>query len=118
MASELDKPFTIPEIYQAILAGGQNRAPGRDGIGLEFYKCTWEFIKEDTMFFENTITAQQKAGAIILLPKNKPTVHPTDRRPVTLLNTDIKIVSRILARRLRPIVEEHHKTTQYCGVHG
>jgi len=43
---------------------------------------------------------------------------PVDRRPITLLNCDYKILIRILARRLRPLLALHLKATQYCGVPG
>jgi hypothetical protein len=124
MANDLETPFTIPEIHHAITSGGQNRAPGRDGISLEFYKRTWDFIKDDlctilnTMFFGNTTTTQQKAGIIVCLPKPTPMLTPADRRPITPLNSDIKIVTRILVQRLWPKVEAHQQTTQYCEVPG
>ena len=38
--------------------------------------------------------------------------------PVTSLNTDYKILVRILANHLRPILEEQLRTTQFCCVPG
>jgi len=70
------------------------------------------------MFFGDTITPQQKAGIIVCLPKPAPMITPTDRRPITLLNSDLKIFTRIMSQRRRPTVEAHLKTTQYCGVPG
>jgi hypothetical protein len=89
--SYLETPFTIPEIHDAILSGGKNRAPDRDGISLEFYRRTWDLIQNDlsailnTMSFGDTITPQQKAGIIVCLPKPAPMLTPADRRPITLL---------------------------------
>jgi hypothetical protein len=39
-------------------------------------------------------------------------------RPVTLLNADYKIVARILAHRLLPVLEAHLKSTQCFRVPG
>ena len=42
--------------------GGRNKAPGSDGIGLEFYTTNWKIIKEDIveilnqMFLQRSIT--------------------------------------------------------------
>jgi hypothetical protein len=38
--------------------------------------------------------------------------------PIKLLNTDYMLLTRILARRLRPLRDWHLKDTQYCGVTG
>jgi exonuclease III len=119
-----EDPFTLIEIRNAISSGGQNRAPGRDGLGLSFYKATWTTICDDfclilnAMFFDGAITTQQKLGTIVCLPKSNRMLTPADRRPITLLNSDYKIVTRILAQRLRPVIEMHLCRTQYCGVPG
>jgi hypothetical protein len=41
-----------------------------------------------------------------------------DRRPITLLNTDYKLVTRMIAQRLKPILEKHFSKTQFCCVLG
>jgi hypothetical protein len=42
-----ETPFTPAEIYIAIYSGERNRAPGRDGLRLEFYKATRTIIHDD-----------------------------------------------------------------------
>jgi len=37
----LDMPLTSEELQRAVNKGGGNKAPGNDGIGLEFFKATW-----------------------------------------------------------------------------
>ena len=49
---------------------------------------------------------------------NSLNAHLRDYRRNTLLNTDYKILSRIIARRLNPVLEEHLRPTQYCVVPG
>ena len=101
-----------------------NKAPGIDGIGLEFYTTNWETIKEDLhevlnqMFMQKNITTQQKHGVIVCRPKLKDAQTPEGYRPITLLNTDYKILARILAYRLCPVLEEHLQTSQFCSVPG
>jgi len=37
---------------------------------------------------------------------------------MTLLNSDYKILARILAHLLRPVLEEHLRTSQFCSIPG
>ena len=70
------------------------------------------------MFCEGNKPQQQKRVVIICLPKAHRNQTPEDYRPITLLNTDYKILARIIAQRLRPVLAEHLTETQFCGVHG
>ena len=77
--------------------GERNKAPGKDGIGLEFYTTSWKIIKEDIveilnqMFQQRSITQQQKHGIIICLPKANAVQTPEGYRPITLQNSDYKL---------------------------
>jgi hypothetical protein len=119
-----ESPFTLEEVSRVIDSGGKNRAPGRDGLSLEFYKATKTIVGEDlcrilnNMFFDGAVIAQQKLGTIFRLPKHGPQLTPADRRPITLLNSDYKLLTRILAQRLRPLIDLHLNSTQDCGVTG
>jgi hypothetical protein len=64
------------------------------------------------MFFEDAITTQQKQGVVVCLPKTKSMLTPEDRLPITLLSTDCKIVTCIVAQRLRSVLEKHLIKTQ------
>jgi hypothetical protein len=114
----------MAEVSSAIASGGKNRFPGRDGLSLEFYKATQNIVGEDlcrilnNMFFDGAITPQHKLGTIVCLLKKDPQLTPADRRPITLLNTHYKILTRILTQRLRPIFDLYLNSTEYCGVLG
>jgi hypothetical protein len=116
--------FTQGETEQAIHAGGRKKAPGRDGLSSEFYKQIWEITKEEMVeifnqiFWDGLITPPQKQCVIISLPKKRGTNEPGDLRPITILNTDYKILARIVKQRLRPVLARHFKNTQFCGVPG
>jgi hypothetical protein len=70
------------------------------------------------MFYDRAVTPQQKLGTTVCLPKSGPMLMPANCRPITLLNCDYKILTRILAQRLRPLLASHVQATQYCGVLG
>jgi hypothetical protein len=114
-----EQTVTLEEIKQAIRKGGNNKAPGPDGIGTE----NWEIVKDDLfdvlnqMMLHETTDTQQNQGIIVCLPKPNGAQTPEGYRPVTLLNTDYKILARIIAHRIRPVMEKLHES-QYCGVPG
>jgi hypothetical protein len=119
----LERPIAMEEIRHALRTGGCNKTSGSDGISLEFYKANWT-VKDDLytvinqMYMGKTITAHQKHGVIVCLPKYSGAQRPTDFRPITLLNVDYKILARILVHRLRPLMAEQLQETQFCGVPG
>jgi hypothetical protein len=53
-----------------------------------------------------------------MCPKETRTVSPEDFRHLTLLNTDLNLLSRILANRIRPWLSTLLHPSQHCGIHG
>jgi hypothetical protein len=104
----LEETITIDELSHAVKQGKPHKAPGRDGICLEFYKKTWETTKQDLldvmndMYREGQITDRQKYGIIVCIPKQARPMRSEDYRPLTLLITVYKLLTRIIANRLRP----------------
>ena len=117
----LESPFESTEIYRAIQAGGRKRAPGDDGLNREFFSHNWAIIKDDLcevinqMLWAGNISQQQKRGVIVCLPKAQGNQTPKDYRPITLLNSDYKILARIIAQRLRPVLADHQRKSNSVG---
>ena len=87
------------------------KTPGSDGSTSEFYKCFWEDIKTEVIasinygFDKGQLSICQRRGIISLLPKkDKPTNLLNNLRPISLLNTDYKIATKAIARRLENIL--------------
>jgi hypothetical protein len=70
------------------------------------------------MFIHKSVSPQQNHGKIVSLPKNNGDQTPDGYRPITLLNTDYKLLARILARRLSPVLKDQLQSSQYCCVPG
>ena len=119
---QLEQPISPEEVHIAVRKGTANKATGIDAIGLEFCKANWATIIEDIsammtqMFLQRNVSTQQKHGVIVCLPKSREPTTPADLRPITLLKTDNKILARIIANRLRPMMVELLHPSQYCGV--
>ena len=99
------------------------KSPGVDGIPIEFYKEFLEIIKYDLQktfnetLFENQITPKTWNQAIItLIPKKGNTKLLKYWRPISFLCVDYKILTKILANRLKHILPEIISKEQNCSV--
>jgi hypothetical protein len=120
----LRAPITMDELRLVLCTSRRDTAPGKDGIGLSFFKQTWDSLGGDLlvifnqMFSERKVTAGQKEGVIVCIPKKARPLYPQDYRPITLLNTDYKTLARLIANRLSPVLGEILHPGQHCGVRG
>ena len=100
------------EISEALKQLKNGSAPGSDGLTTEFYKYFWLQIK--TMLidsylhsFNNKHMSQtQCKGIVKLIHKGKdlPREELANWRPITLLNTDYKILAKTIAMKISMIL--------------
>ena len=110
--AELLKPLTPDEVtttMKQLLAG---KAPGVDSVPGEFYQELWEDIEFDVFNFvsetiqEAAIHEELNISKIALLPKSEDRQKIQNFRPISLLNTLYKVVAKVYANRMKPIL--HH----------
>jgi exonuclease III len=122
--SYLVAPFTVGEINNALRATKKNKAPGTDGIPFEFYLKFWDVIGAHFLDMMNSILDKKKLqssqgrAAIRLVPKIPTPSKITDYRPISLLNTDYKLIASVLAFRLRKSLPNSLGSHQKGGVPG
>ena len=83
-----------------------DKSPGLDGFPAEFYKFFWQDIKNH--LFNSYMTSLDKGilsisqhGVITLIPKKGKNIkNILIWRPISLLNVDYKILTKILANRI------------------
>ena len=103
----LSIPFTHSEIDSTVAELPTDKAPGPDGFNGLFLKICWPIIKYDFYdliqeFWEGTVNLQSINDAFItLIPKNNAPKGPNDYRPISLLNTGFKLITKLLANRLQ-----------------
>lgn len=108
---ELRKPSTVMEIKAAIKALPRSKAPGSDGLPVEFYK---EYATQLAQRLKHLYQTALDAGSLpdttlqaIRVPLPKPGKNNTELegyRPLSLLNTDYNILGKILATRLAHLI--------------
>ena len=107
-----DMELSLQECTNALKKLANNKSPGIDGLTTEFYKFFWIDIKDMLYnsylysFEHNSLSQDQKRGILNLLPKNdKDLRYLANWRPVSLLTTDYKILTKALAMRLQKVIE-------------
>lgn len=104
--SDLDSPIT-EEVWNKIRSLPADKAPGPDSYTGRFYRACWQLIKAD--FMAAIITLQQgdarklellNSAHLTLIPKKVEAVLPSDFRPISLVHSFAKLVTKVLANRL------------------
>ncbi|KAK3574580.1 hypothetical protein QTP86_010339 [Hemibagrus guttatus] len=120
-ARELDRELTLAELHKALQGMENGRAPGIDGLPVEFYKAFWAVIGQDVLeVLRDSMNVSQlplscRRAVLTLLPKKGDLTHLKNWRPVSLLCTDIKLLSKALASRLTKVMEQiTHQDQSYC----
>ncbi len=109
--TKISLDITEEEITEAIDDLTAGRTPGPDGLNVDFYKNfkrklarpILDMFKES--FANGVLPESLRYPLITLIPKpNKINTKCESFRPISLLNTDVKILSTILARRLEVLL--------------
>ncbi|GKV01045.1 hypothetical protein SLEP1_g13643 [Rubroshorea leprosula] len=114
--SEADNKFLISkfsseEIDEAVWGCNGTKSPGPDGFNFNFIKKVWPVIKEDVYaflaeFHENgKLVKGSNASFLVLIPKKDNPQSLGDYRPISLISSMYKIVSKILANRLSKVLD-------------
>lgn len=104
---------TIPsaeEIANTLLRLNPNKAPGPNGLTSAFYKSAWDILGSEVIqsiqhFFRSSfLPASTNAAILSLVPKYPGASLITEYRPISCLNTIYKVLSRLLVRKLKPLL--------------
>ena len=121
VAADLEVPLALKELHTALQGMEGGKAPGIDGLPVEFYREFWSEMGEDllTVFNESfkdmTLPLSCRRAVITLLPKKGDLQEIKNWRPVSLLCTDYKILSKALANRLKEVMDMViHQDQTYC----
>lgn len=107
----LEGEITLAEVKQAITSLRLGKAPGNDGFPSDFYKKFVEdlaprllAVYQDALR-KGKLPASMRSAVITLLhKKDKDPQYCGNYRPISLINVDEKIISKVLAARLELVL--------------
>ncbi|KAI8521375.1 hypothetical protein Bbelb_011290 [Branchiostoma belcheri] len=120
----LDRPLSLEELGAALKEMAHSKTPGSDGLPMEFYQQFWPTLGQDLLdvlnegLNEGLLSTSQREGVVTLLDKKGDPLDPANKRPISLLNVDYKILSKTMTNRLKSVVSEVVHTDQSCGIPG
>ena len=123
-ASSCDGLLSVGECQSALLGMAKRKAPGSDGLPMEFYVRFWDVLGEDLVCVLNScyrhgiLSLSQRSGVISLSFKKGDRLDIRNWRPISLLNVDYKLASRVIAGRLLKVIHLVVEKDQTCGVPG
>ena len=119
----IDEPFTKDEILKALKGMENNKSPGPDGLSKEFYVTFFDIMSDflldmyNNIFKEGTLSDDQKLSYITLICKDLEKSHLLKMyRPISLLNVDVKIISKIITNRFMAVMHVLIHPDQTCAV--
>ncbi|GKC67027.1 RNA-directed DNA polymerase, eukaryota [Tanacetum coccineum] len=119
---DLDRNISRDEIKAAVWDCGENKSPGPDGFTFEFFRHFWDLIGSDlcaavNCFFDSgSFPRGCNSSFIALIPKVMDAKFVTDFRPISLIGSVYKVVTKILANRLSMVISDLISNTQSAFV--
>ena len=117
--------LTLKEIYQALESMPGKKSPGNDGLSKEFYLSFFDLLSQPLLeslnaaFDEGELSPSQRQAIITLIEKNgKDKRLIKNWRPISLLNIETKILSKVLATRIKSVIKSVIQPYQTAYVPG
>ena len=95
-----------------------------DGFTIAFFQKCWRVVEKDVMdFFDNfhphsVFKRSMNASFLTLIPKKCNAVNIKDFCPISLVGSVYKLLSKVLANRLRVVLDKLISETQNSFVGG
>ena len=111
--SAVDEKISFEEFAIALKQMKNSKCPGPDGIPCDFWKTFFAKIGQEmynaiiNAIDENEMWDLALRGIINLIPKAKKDIrYLQNLRPITLLNSDYKVIEKIIANRIKPVLDD------------
>jgi hypothetical protein len=107
----LDAPLTVEELLAAAKIMKRGKAPGLDGLPIELFKALPEATVGVMEMWEQALSKgylsyTASVGKLCIMYKKDDRLDLKNYRPLTLMNSDYKIIAKALATRLASVIKE------------
>ena len=106
----LEKPCSREEILEVLKGFTKDKSLGPDGWKVDFFLHFFELVGQDLLDvveesrIRSKVIKQRNSTFLALIPKvNNPNTF-NDFRPIALCNLCYKIIAKVIAKRIRPIL--------------
>eukprot|EP00253_Pinus_taeda_P036365 PITA_36365 len=100
----------MEEVEEVMKDMPNGKAPGPDGFTIDFFKACWEIVRLDMWEVaedsrkSSSILKSLNSTFIALIPREEAAYNPSKFWPIALYNFLYKIISKVMANRLKPIL--------------
>ena len=124
MAALCEGHLSVAECLTALQGMATHKAPGLDGLPMEFYVKFWPILGSDLVnvlnscFDSGCLSLSQRRGVISLSFKRGDRLDPKNWRPISLLNVNLKLAAPVIAGWLLKVIHLVVEKDHTCGVRG
>jgi len=116
--------FTKDELFAVLVGLQTGKLPGSDGLSTEFYVCFWDDLSNSLVsvlnesFRAGCLADSHYEGLLHLIHKKNDQRFLKNWLPISLLNTDYKLASKVITEHLKKVMSSIVHQDQMCGVVG
>uniref|UniRef100_A0A803PEE1 Reverse transcriptase domain-containing protein n=1 Tax=Cannabis sativa TaxID=3483 RepID=A0A803PEE1_CANSA len=124
MNEELTRNVSVEEVKRAVFDMHPDKSPGPDGMTPAFYQKCWGIVCNDVVslvqqYFSTGVLPPGCCDAnIVLIPKKKRPERMVDLRPIAICNVLYKVITKVMANRMKPFMDEIVADTQSAFISG
>ena len=120
----LERPFELEEVAQVLKDVQGDKAPGPNGFTMAFFQKCWNVLEKDVMHFFCEVHMYCKfekslnTTFVSLIPKKVDATNIRDFCPIGLIGSVYKLLFKVLANRLRLVLDDVISESQNSFVGG
>uniref|UniRef100_A0A1D1YFE7 Retrovirus-related Pol polyprotein LINE-1 n=1 Tax=Anthurium amnicola TaxID=1678845 RepID=A0A1D1YFE7_9ARAE len=120
----LNRRYSDDDIKAVVMKSPKMKSPGPDGFPAEFFQFCWDIVGKDfcsaihNFLITGKLLKQVGTTFITLIPKDSCADSLDNFRPISLCNFVYKVISKLLANRLKKVLDKIISPHQMAFIEG